>query len=256
MSESLKEKHAVVTGAAGGIGSAIVEQLISAGARVTLVGRTLATLQSRAKKMQATQCICIDITEPDSVVSGFSQAVKDFGEVDILINNAGNAITASFERTDVKLLEQMLAVNLKGAFYCSQQVLPSMRAKRNGRIVNIASTASVKGYTYVSAYCAAKHGLLGMTRALALEVANAGITVNAVCPAYTETEMLATGIEKVVAVTGQDTNIIREKLQAVNPQGRFIKPEEVAASVLWLCSPQAAGVTGQAILVDGGETVS
>jgi NAD(P)-dependent dehydrogenase (short-subunit alcohol dehydrogenase family) len=173
--------------------------------------------------------------------------------VAVLVNNAGQAESAPFARTDLALFQRMVAVNLTGTFLCSREALPDMLAKGSGRIVNIASTAGLVGYAYVSAYCAAKHGVVGLTRALALETAKRGITVNAVCPGYTETDIVRDAVANIVSKTGKTEAEARETLTARNPQGRMVQPEEVADAVLWLASPGAAAITGQAISVSGGE---
>lgn len=250
---NLSGKHAVVTGGGKGIGAAIARALRSAGAAVTVMGRDASSLQAIAAEIDA-QPITVDLTDSDASERAFSDAAKLGGAVDILINNVGAADSAPFERTSRQVWDSMIALNMTVAFLCSQQVIPAMRAKSSGRIINIASTASLKGYPYVSAYCAAKHGLLGLTRALAAETASYGVTVNAVCPGFTETDMLARSVQTIMNVTGRSADKAREDLARTNPQGRFITAEEVAATVLWLCSPEAASINGQAIAVDGGET--
>jgi NAD(P)-dependent dehydrogenase (short-subunit alcohol dehydrogenase family) len=173
----------------------------------------------------------------------------------VLVNNAGAAESAPFSRTDVDLLERMLAVNVKGAFLCTQAVLPAMLAAKYGRIVNIASTAGLTGYAYVSAYVAAKHALVGFTRALALETAKSGVTVNAVCPGFTDTDLVARSVQTIAAKTGRSPDEARAELAKTNPMGRLVTPQEVAAAVGFLCLPDAAAVTGQAIVVAGGEVM-
>jgi 3-hydroxybutyrate dehydrogenase len=243
--------RAIVTGGGKGIGAAIACELSNAGAQLVVMGRTAETLKGTAAKLTNAQAIVVDVTDVSSVEKAFAQA----GPADILINNAGSVESASFGRTDEALWRRMMAVNLDGAFYCTKQVLKGMREKGFGRIVNLASTASLKGYPYVTAYCAAKHGLLGLTRSLALETAPHGITVNAVCPGYTETDLLSGSVKAIVGATGRSEEEACQILLQDNPQGRFIQPAEVAATVLWLCSPQAKSITGQAIAVAGGEVM-
>ncbi len=246
-SDQLKGRHAIVTGGGGGIGAAIAYALAVRGARVTVMGRTLSSLRFVAGALPGARAIVVDVTNQRSVRSAFAKA----GPADVLVNNAGAAESAPFERTSAALWERMLAVNLTGAFHCTAQVLPRMRAAGWGRIINIASTAAHKGYPYVTAYCAAKHGLLGFTRALAIETARTGVTVNAVSPGFTETDLLADAVQKIVAATGRTAEQARAQLLRDMPHGRFVTPVEVAAAVLWFCLPGAGGVTGQARLVDG-----
>jgi NAD(P)-dependent dehydrogenase (short-subunit alcohol dehydrogenase family) len=175
------------------------------------------------------------------------------GSADILVNNAGQAASSPFMKTDAALWQRMLDANLNGAFHCIQAALPAMLQTGWGRIVNVASTAGLTGYRYVAAYCAAKHGLVGLTRALALELASKGITVNAVCPGYTETDIVQEAVANIARKTGRSLEAARAELAAANPQGRLVKPEEVAHTVAWLCMPEAAAMNGQAIAVAGGE---
>jgi NAD(P)-dependent dehydrogenase (short-subunit alcohol dehydrogenase family) len=175
--------------------------------------------------------------------------------VDILVNNAGQAASAPFGRTDAALWQRMLDVNLTGAYHCIQATLPGMLDLGWGRIVNVASTAGLTGYRYVAAYCAAKHGLVGLTRALALEVAAQGVTVNAVCPGYTETDIVLAAVANIVRKTGRSEDQARAALAAANPQGRLVQPDEVAHAVAWLCMPGASAMNGQAVAVAGGEVM-
>lgn len=248
--------HALVTGGGSGIGAAIAVALMAAGMRVTITGRRPEVLQALAAshpgKMQA---VAMDVTDAVSVAQAFAKAKESFGPVDVLVNNAGQAHSAPFLKTDEALWQQMLQVNLTGVFNCMQAALPDMLAAKWGRIINVASTAGLVGYAYVSAYVAAKHGVVGLTRALALEVAKKGITVNAVCPGYTETDILLQSIANVVAKTGRSEEEARAEFAAGNPQGRIVQPEEVADTVLWLSGAAAASVTGQSIAVCGGETM-
>ena len=241
-------KHAVITGGGSGIGAAIAKQLLADGLRVTLMGRSLERLQARQAALGDVAIQSCDVSDEDSVTDAFAAV----GDVDILVNNAGQVETAPLARTSLDLWQRLLNVNLTGSFLCSRAVLPGMLARRQGRIINIASTAALKGYAYVAAYCAAKHGVLGLTRALALEVAARGVTVNAVCPGYTETDIVASAVDNIVAKTGRTPEQARGELAKANPQGRLIQPEEVADTVAWLVN--AGAVNGQAIAVCGGET--
>lgn len=233
----LSGKHAVVTGGARGIGAAIAEALRFAGAKVSVLGRHTSP--------------SADVANADEVRRAFEQ----FGRVDILVNNAGQAQSAPFLRTDHELWRRMLAVNLDGVYHCTHAALPGMLESGWGRVVNIASTAGITGYGYVTAYCAAKHGVVGFTRALALELARKNITVNAVCPGYTETDMVEEAVANIMVKTGRSEGEARAELSSKNPQQRLVKPEEVANSVLWLCVPGSEAITGQAIAVAGGEVL-
>jgi len=251
----LKDKHVIVTGAGQGIGAAIVEALAAEGAKISLMGRKLAPLQTKAQGLPQAQVIPVDVTDSAAVKQAFHQARESFGPIDILVNNAGQALTTPAHKMGDEDWHRMIAVNLDSVFYCSREALMDMRPRQTGRIVNIASTAALKGYGYVSAYCAAKHGTLGLTRSMALENAAQGITVNAVCPGYTETELVKNSIETIMEKTGRTEEQARAELTQSNPQGRLVQPEEVANAVLWLCSPGAESITGQAIAVAGGEVM-
>ena len=251
--------HALVTGAGSGIGAATSLALARAGARVSLAGRRAAPLEEVARGMlegSATVVDAFDVTSEAAVASGVAKARNAFGPVTILVNNAGEAPSAPFEKTDPTLWSCVLAVNLNGAYFVSRAVLPDLKARGAGaRLINIASTAGLVGYAYVAAYCAAKHGLIGLTRALALEFAKTGMTVNAVCPGFTETPLVARALETIVAKTGRSEALAKAELIKSNPQERLVKPEEVADAVLWLASPGAASINGQAIVVAGGEVM-
>ncbi|HWQ86715.1 SDR family NAD(P)-dependent oxidoreductase [Brevundimonas sp.] len=251
---SLSGHHAVVTGAGSGIGRATAERLAEAGCQVTLIGRHVARLNETADRIgDLAFAAPADVTDPDALAAAIEVGRDRFGPIDILINNAGAATSAPFLKTDAEALRAMLALNLEAPAEAARLVLPGMLTRRWGRIVNVASTAGLKGYAYVSAYVAAKHGLVGLTRALALEVASKGVTVNAVCPGFTETDLVARSIESITAKTGRSEEEARAVLAASNPQGRLITPDEVATTIVWLCGEGASGVNGAAIPVAGGE---
>lgn len=255
----LQGKHAVVTGAGGGIGAAIVAELARLGASLTLLGRSAAPLERVAGSLglddpQARVGWGIaDVTDSAAVAAAFDQARARFGGIEILVCCAGQAVSEAFHRTTAELWSGALRVNLDGAFHCIRAALPDMLERRWGRIVNIASTAGLKGYAYVAAYCAAKHGLVGLTRALAVELAAKGVTVNAVCPGYTDTALVREALANIRAKTGRSEPEALAELVALNPQGRLVAPEEVAQTVAWLCGPNSASINGQSIPVAGGE---
>jgi NAD(P)-dependent dehydrogenase (short-subunit alcohol dehydrogenase family) len=256
MGAPLQGRHAVVTGAGRGIGAAIAARLVAEGARVTLLSRTQSQLDQVAAALgSSARTACADITDWQAIQRAFEQAASKFGPVDVLINNAGRAQSAPTRRAPEELWHSMLAVNLTGAYYGIRAVLPGMLERNFGRIVNVASTAGLRGYPYVAAYCAAKHGVIGLTRALALEVAQRNITVNAVCPGYTDTGLVRESIAIIEQTTGRSQEEARAALTKVNPQGRLVQPAEVAHAVAWLCMPGAEAITGQSIAIAGGEVM-
>ncbi|MDR2188406.1 MAG: SDR family oxidoreductase [Azonexus sp.] len=254
-----RARHALVTGASRGIGLAIADKLLAQDLNVTLMGRGeagLETAYARLGQPDRVAWVAADVSKAAEVRRAFAEACARFGVVDILVNNAGQAVSERFDRLDEAGWQNMLAVNLSGVFHCIQAALPGMYGQGWGRIVNVASTAGLTGYAYVSAYCAAKHGVIGLTRALALEAARKGVTVNAVCPGYTETDIVREAVDNIMAKTGMPREEAKAKLAEVNPQGRLVQPEEVADAVAWLCQDGAAAVNGQAIPVDGGEVMA
>ncbi len=251
-SKSLSDLHVVITGGGRGIGAAIADSINDLGAKITLMGRTIETLQTKSKALSQAQGITVDVVNAESVKKAFAAARDRFGPVDVLINNAGTAYSAPLHHTTDENWQYMLDVNLSGVFYCCREVVADMRKNNRGRIVNIASIAGLVGAPYISAYCAAKHGVIGLTRALAMELARKAITVNAICPGYTNTELLEGAIENIIAKTSLSRDEAEEQLKSVSPQHRFVEPEEVAACVVWLCLPGSESVTGQAIPISGG----
>jgi NAD(P)-dependent dehydrogenase (short-subunit alcohol dehydrogenase family) len=262
MSAGLHGQHAVVTGGGRGIGAAIAGALAASGARVTLMARTAAAVEETAQALRnrvnaTARGIACDVANPADVKRAFEEAVGASGTVQILVNNAGQARAAeAYETIALDTWDRLIAVNLTGTMLCTQQVLPAMRAAGSGRIVNIASTAGLRGYAGLAPYCASKHGVIGLTRALAAETARSGITVNAVCPGYTEgTEMFSMAVENVMRTRRTSADEARALLAKHSPRRTPITPQEVADTVVWLCSASATAITGQAIAVAAGEVM-
>ena len=254
----LTDKHCVVTGGGRGIGAAIAEELARLGATVTIMGRDRGRLERELGQLKARfggehAAEPCDVTDQASVSRAFDAARVRHGHPWVLVNNAGAAMSARFTETTREAWDDMLATNLTSAFLCCQQVLPAMLDAGSGRIVNVGSIASVKGAARLAAYTAAKHGLIGLTRALASETVKRGITVNAVCPGYTDTGMAQMAVDNLVTGRGVTPDEAKRMILGTIPRGRLIEPAEVASAVGWLCSPGASAVTGQAIVLAGGE---
>ena len=254
----LKDRLAFITGGGRGIGSAIAFSFAREGANVAVAARTQDQVEGVARaieyehRVEALPLVC-DVANQQSVQEAFEKVASKFGRgADVLVNNAGIAISAAFLKTDDELWQRHLATNLSGTFYCSRAALPAMLEAGWGRIINIASIAGKTGAPYIAAYSASKHGVLGLTRSLAHELATKGITVNAICPGYVDTEMTSRGVENITARTGKSAEESLELLKAMSPQRRLVTSEEVAAVAVLLGSDEGRGITGQAINVDGG----
>jgi NAD(P)-dependent dehydrogenase (short-subunit alcohol dehydrogenase family) len=250
---SLDGHHAIVTGGGRGIGRAVARALSSAGAAVTVVGRKEAALAAAAAAGDAAGYVIADVTDARALRQEIERAAALRGPIAILVANAGGAESAPFARSDDDLFRRMLDLNLMGVVHATHAVLAGMMARGFGRIVAVASTAGLKGYPYVTAYCAAKHAVVGLVRALALETARTGVTVNAVCPGYTDTDLVRQSLDRIEHKTGRPRDEALAAMIKDNPLGRLIRPEEVAAAVLALCGPDAAAITGETLAVAGGE---
>jgi len=247
--------HAVVTGGGTGIGLAIAQALAARGHAVTIMGRSIAVLSEASATLAGGGHVVCDVTDDASVAEALALAQAARGPVRVLVNNAGAVATAAFEKTSLDAWSAALDVNLLGAVRMTKAALPSLKGHDWARVINIASTAGLKPYAYVSPYVASKHALVGLTRALALELATTGVTVNAVCPGYTRTAIIERAIETIATRTGRDHDAAEAVFTGANPQGRLVTPQEVAAAVTWLASPQASAVNGIALSVSGGETL-
>lgn len=251
----LSESHAIVTGGATGIGAATAKALSDCGARVSLMARSTDRLKAVASTLPQAQAIACDVTDDGAVEAAFDQACETFGPPTILVNNAGAAATAPVQKTTTDVWNAMIAVNLTGTFFCTRAALNRMDRAAEGRIIMVASTSALRGYAYTSAYAAAKHGVVGLVRSTALELAHTDITVNAICPGFTDTDIVADAIANITQKTGRSETEALAELTKHNPQGRLILPEEVAQTCVWLCEKSAASVHGQAIALAGGEVM-
>lgn len=251
----LQGQHAVITGGGTGIGAAIARALAAEGAKLTLVGRRREKLEEVGVEPFDALVSPADVTDRDQVEQCFATAREAQGPISILVNNAGAAESAPFAKVTDEAWRRTMAVNLDALLHCCQTALPDLLAAPTGRIVTIASTAGLKGYAYTVPYVAAKHGAVGLTRALSAELAKTNVTVNAVCPGFTDTEMVGEAVAQIQAKTGRSIEEARAELTRFNPQGRLVMPDEVAQAVLWLCLPESGSITGQAIAVAGGEVM-
>jgi len=257
-SRPLAGKHAIVTGASRGIGQRVAELIAQAGGDVTLVGRDMERLQANAAQlMQAhgvkTLVAATDVADPQAIEATYAKASQALGAPAILVNNAGQAISAPIHKTDLELWNRMIGVNLSGVYMFTKAALPAMTKAGWGRVVNVASTAGLRGYAYVSAYCAAKHGVIGLTRAVAQEVAIKGVTINAVCPGYVDSDMTDHTLSNIMKTTGRSREEALSSIVVHNPQKRLVSTDEVAQAVLWLCLPSQGAINGQALGINGGE---
>ena len=257
MDRFLDGTHAIITGGSRGIGAAIATALAERGASISLLARSLGDLRAHATSLEqlgvdvhVEEC---SVGDAESVDRAFARAQDRLGSAGILVNNAGTARSAPFTEVSRSMWDEMLMVNLTGTYLCTTRVLPQMLAAGAGRIVNIASTAGLRGYKTMTAYCAAKHGVIGLTRALAQETASHGVTVNAVCPGYTDTELTDKAVGNIVSALGKTPEEARQMLVRINPRGVMTTPQEVAAAVLWLCAPESNAINGIALPVAGGE---
>jgi len=254
----LEGKHAIVTGGGRGIGAATAAELVKRGAKVTIMGRSAEVLERKAEELRGEPGVTVaveqcDVSDDVSVRSAFASAAATLGPPYILVNNAGIAKSRKLQQLTRAMWDEMIAVNLTGTYLCTSEVIPGMIEAKSGRIVNVASTAGLRGYRTMTAYAASKHGVVGFTRSLALETAKLGITVNAVCPAYTDTDMAAAAVTSITNALGKTADEAMAMLTGNIPRGTLIKPEEVASAIVWLCSPAASGVTGVALPIATGE---
>lgn len=253
---SIEGKTAVITGGGRGIGEAIAREMAAKGMRVVVSARSVDQLEGLAQELRdggaEAYALPCDVTDPDQVQTLADRSIEHLGQVDVLVNNAGIAISTPLKRLTLEEWNRIFAVNVTGTFLCTKAFLPAMVERQWGRVINVASIAGLSGAAYITAYAASKHAVVGFTRCLAAEVAASGVTVNAVCPGYVETEMVTRSIARIVAKTGTSEEKARASIVKVNPQGRILEADEVAFQVINLCDERARGVNGQTLVIDGG----
>lgn len=252
---SLEGRIALVTGGGRGIGRAIAERLARDGARVVVAGRTQAELDEAAAAVSGV-AVRLDVGDRQAALAALAALTARVGPIDILVNNAGVAESAPLDRTSDEAWDRMLAVNVTGAFALCRALIPPMIQRGFGRVVNVASNAGLTGYAYSSAYCASKHALVGMTRAIAVEIARSEVTINCVCPGWVNTGMADAAVARIAEATGRSEDAARRSLEAMSPQRRMVEPGEVAHVVAMLCSPEARSIHGQAVPIDGGQVMT
>jgi NAD(P)-dependent dehydrogenase (short-subunit alcohol dehydrogenase family) len=247
----LEGRHALITGGGTGIGAAAATHLHAAGAKVSLLGRRLEPLQEMAKRISGYAVPC-DVTQPDQIAKAFGEARTINGPIELLIVNAGIAESAPFHKMTRESWDRIIAVNLTAAFDCAQAALPDLLASENGRLVFVASVASLRGVPYAAHYAASKHGLLGLMRSLAAEYAKSSMTVNAVCPGYVDTPMTDQSVARVSEITGRSEGDARSAITNMNASGRLVDPDGIGTMILTLCLPQSRDINGAAVTIDGG----
>jgi len=247
----LEGRHALVTGGGTGIGASAAAHLHAAGAKVTLLGRRMEPLQQVAERIGGYAVSC-DVTQPDQIAKAFDEARTLNGPIELLVVNAGIAESAPFHKMTRESWDRIIATNLTAAFDCAQAALPDLLKSENGRLVFVASVASLRGVPYAAHYAASKHGLLGLARSLAAEYAKTNLTVNAVCPGYVDTPMTDQSIARVSAITGRSEDDSRSAIVNMNASGRLVDPDGIATMILTLCLPQSRDINGAAVTIDGG----
>lgn len=254
MNEALAGKTALVTGGGRGIGEAVARRLAAAGARVVVCGRGAERVGAVAAELGGAAFAC-DLSDRAATDDFVARVAGEVGRVDVLVNNAGAAVSAPLHKVDDATWDRMLEINATATFRLCRALLPAMIEAGWGRVVNVASNAGLTGYRYSAAYCASKHAVVGFTRAMAIDLAKTGVTINAVCPGWVDTDMAAEAVARIVEKTGRTAEGARAALVSMTPQERLIAPDEVAEAVAYLCTDAARGVHGQALVVDGGQVL-